>query len=468
MKGAAARVVLVSAVVAFTSAIGQPGAMAADPVPNNPSMLPPADTTKIERKSNVPCNGAVAASDGPQVPASQQYLDFRSVWKFTRGEGQKVAVIDTGVAHHPRLPNLIGGGDFVGSTDGTEDCDVHGTLVAGLIAAKPEEGSGFAGGAPGAQILSIRQSSAKYGPAGRTDEDPEKAANSEGAGNVLTLAAAIRSAADQNATVINISEVACRSASAGMGDYDKYLGAAVNYAVTVQDAVVVAAAGNVGSGGCDNQNPPLDPLNPADDTSDSVVTLASPAWHDDYVLTVGRVNADGTPSEESLAGPWVDVAAPGTALVSLKPGSGELTRNTFDGTSGQTHPVSGTSFSAPFVSATAALVRARFPELSALQVMARIEATAHAPAEGWNPVVGHGVVDPRAAVTANLPADVTQEETPQSVDIAAPTPPATPDPRPRTVALASVGTLAALLILGVLGSFPLRRRLQLLAQSRND
>ncbi|NLE79272.1 MAG: type VII secretion-associated serine protease mycosin [Rhodococcus sp.] len=442
--------------------------MAAEPPPNNPSMVPPADTTAIERKNNIPCNGAATASDGPEVPVSQQFLDFRSAWRFTRGEGQKVAVIDTGVAHHPRLPNLIGGGDLVGGSDGTEDCDIHGTLVAGLIAAQPAPGSGFAGGAPGAEILSIRQSSTKYGPAGRTPVDPEKAANSEGAGNVVTLAQAIRDAADQGASVINISEVACRTAGAGMGDYDKYLGAAVNYAVTVQDAVVVAAAGNVGSGGCDTQNPYLDPLNPAGDTSDSVFTLASPAWHDDYVLTVGRVNADGTPSEESLRGPWVDVAAPGTDLVSLKPGSDDLTKAVTDGRTGQPNPVSGTSFAAPFVSATAALVRARFPELSALEVMARIEATAHSPAEGWNPVVGHGVVDPLAAVTAKIPREGVAADAPKSVSIAAPTPPETPDPRPRTVALASVGTLAALLVLGVLGSFPLRRRLQAMADNRTD
>lgn len=467
MRGAAARVAIVSVVVALSSVLGQPGAMAAEPLPNDPSMVPPPDPTKVERKNNVPCNGAVAASDGPEVPTSQRALDFQSAWRFTRGEGQTVAVIDTGVAHHPRLPNLIGEADLVGSTDGTEDCDMHGTLVAGLIAAQPKEGSGFAGGAPGARIMSIRQSSAMYGPAGRTEEDPEKAANSEGAGNVLTLAAAIRRAAEKGADVINISEVACRSAAMGMGSDDRYLGAAVNYAATVHDVVVVAAAGNVGGGGCDNQNPGLDPLDPADDTSNRVVTLASPAWHDEHVLTVGRVNADGTPSEESLAGPWVDVAAPGTDLVSLMPGSDGLTNGTY-GQNGNPNPVSGTSFSAPFVAATAALVRARFPELTAPQVIARIEATAHAPAEGWNPVVGHGVVDPLAAVTADVPPGGVPDDAPKSVNIAAPTPPDEIDPRPRKVALASVGTLAALLVLGVLGSFPLRRRLQVIAESRED
>lgn len=62
------------------------------------------------------------------------------------------------------------------------------------------------------------------------------------------------------------------------------------------------------------------------------------------MLTVGSVNADGAPSAFSLAGPWVDVAAPGEAVTSLAP-----------------EPVSGTSYAAPVVSGLAALIRARFP-----------------------------------------------------------------------------------------------------------
>ncbi|WP_425296665.1 S8 family serine peptidase [Nocardia abscessus] len=73
-----------------------------------------------------------------------------------------MAVIDTGVARHPRLPGLIAGGDYVSSGDGTEDCDAHGTLIAGLIAATEVDGQGFSGVAPEAQILTIRQTSRLY------------------------------------------------------------------------------------------------------------------------------------------------------------------------------------------------------------------------------------------------------------------------------------------------------------------
>ena len=142
---------------------------------------------------------------------------------------------------------------------------------------------------------------------------------------------------------------------------DRALGAALAYAVDVKNAVVVAAAGNTGGAG---QCPPQRP----DANWQTVTVVVSPAWYDDYVLTVGSVNADGMPSAFTLAGPWVDVAATGEAVTSL--GS---------------EPVSGTSYAAPLVSGVAALIRARFPALTARQVMRRIESTAHHPPAGWDP-----------------------------------------------------------------------------------
>lgn len=71
------------------------------------------------------------------TPLSQGILDLPGAWRFSRGAGQVVAVIDTGVNPHPRL-NVRPGGDFVAAGgDGTQDCDGHGTLVAGLIAGRP-------------------------------------------------------------------------------------------------------------------------------------------------------------------------------------------------------------------------------------------------------------------------------------------------------------------------------------------
>ena len=71
--------------------------------------------------------------------------------------------------------------------------------------------------------------------------------------------------------------------------------------------------------------------------------------------SVGR---DGAASDFPLAGPWVDVAAPGEAVVSLHPDADGLIDLLAAG-----KPISGTSYAAPVVAGIAALVRARFPQL---------------------------------------------------------------------------------------------------------
>lgn len=449
------RVVLTAVLVALTASIGAGVGGAVVPAPVDPGRLPPparpAPLAPTEQRNA--CAVTLPMPDSPDVPLPQRTMDFASVWPLSRGQGQTVAVIDTGVARHPRLPGLVPGGDYVSNGDGTGDCDAHGTVVAGLIAATPVIGSGFAGGAPDARIITIRQSSANFSETRRRDE-PNDVQNSTGYGNTQTMAMAVRQAADLGATVINISEVACRSAADGIGDQS--LGAAVQYAATVRNAVVVAAAGNYRSAGCTAQNPPPDPLNPRADPWNSVAMIATPAWYDDYVLTVGAVDPDGTPSEFSLGGPWVDVAAPGTGIVSLSPDGHGQTQSWVTG-QGEQRSFDGTSFAAPLVSATAALVRARYPYLTAQQVITRIESTAHAPAEGWNPFVGHGVVDPAAALSADLPLDGVATGSAQSTPIPAPPPAPVRDTRPRTVALSATAGVVAVSVVGALLSYPLRR-----------
>jgi membrane-anchored mycosin MYCP len=317
-------------------------------------------------------------------------LNLAAVWPLSRGSGQLVAVIDTGVARHRLLPRLVAGGDYVSSGDGTQDCDGHGTAIAGLIGAVAPNDGTFSGVAPDATIMAIRQSSNKF----RISDDHEIS----GVGDVETLARAVRLAADAGATVINISSVACMPATHPLDD--RSLGAALAYAVDVRNVVVVAAAGNA-SGDCAEQNPLADPKRPGMPDWDTVHTVVSPGWYDDYVLTVGSVSPDGTPSPFSLAGPWVDVAAPGESVLSLSPQGDGLVDSRPDG-----RPLAGSSYAAPVVTGVVALVRSRLPQLSARQVMARIEDTARHPADGWNPQVGRGVVDPLAAVSggASTPA----------------------------------------------------------------
>jgi membrane-anchored mycosin MYCP len=333
---------------------------------------------------------AVPSAD-PDVGEAETFpqlatLDLPRVWQLSRGSGQRVAVIDTGVSPHRQLPEVIGGGDYVSRGDGTRDCDGHGTAVAGIIAARADSAADhFNGIAPEATLLSIRQSSARFA--------PKADSSAGGVGDVDTMAKAVRTAADLGASVINISSVACVRSDAGLND--RALGAALAYAVDVKNAVVVVAAGNTGGATpCPAQSP--------QSTWDTAAVTVSPAWYDDYVLTVGSVNTEGAPSAFTMPGPWVDVAATGEAVTSLSLAGHGLV-SSFD----SQKQLAGTSYAAPVVSGIAALIRSRFPAMTARQVMQRIKATAHHPTDGRDPVVGDGVVDALAAVSTDPPAPKT-------------------------------------------------------------
>ena len=422
MELTASRVTRLLAVSALTalSQLGTPSAYAVSPpkiddrwLPKPALPAPPRPTVQREVCTTM-------AEDSGPGGNQLANLDLPRVWQLTRGAGQRVAVIDTGVSRHRRLPDVVPGGDYVFTGDGTQDCDAHGTLVAGIIASAPDpKADDFSGMAPDVTLISIRQSSAKFTPANDR--------SSAGVGDVATMARAVRTAADLGASVINISSVACVPVASPLDD--RALGAALAYAVDVKNAVIVAAAGNTGGTA---QCPPQRP----DATWDTVTVAVSPGWYDDYVLTVGSVNAEGAPSAFTLAGPWVDVAATGEAVSSL--GSASL---------------SGTSYAAPVVSGLAALIRARFPTMTARQVMQRIESTAHHPPAGWDSVVGNGTIDALAAVsTDSIPPINTSKPGPAPVSIPPPPAPAPLDRQGRNTALGGAAiclvALVAALVVG--------------------
>ncbi|MBL1075128.1 type VII secretion-associated serine protease mycosin [Nocardia sp. 2] len=429
----------------------RPSEITATPPSGGPAVPP----TETEHPSNSPCYSTQAGGDGPTVPAAQRSLDLNRAWQFSKGAGVLVAVIDTGVAAHPRLPGLMPGGDFVAAGgDGTEDCDAHGTLVAGLIGASQVAGQGFSGVAPEARIMTIRQTSALYQTKGASqNKGPDDMA--EGYGKVSALAKAVVRAADAGARVINISLVSCNTSKPNSPEMDS-LGAAVKYAAVQKDVVIVASAGNTDT--CSASNPDINPLKPTQDLWQNISTYVAPAWWDDYVLSVGSVDAFGRPSSFTVPGPWVGVAAPGENIISVDPLSDGLTTAVVK--SGKSAAYSGTSFAAPYVSGVAALVRSHFPEMSAGDVIKRIEATAHAPGEGWNPYIGYGTVDPAAALTAEvtgeLPPKSPRASGSQQLAIPAPAPAA--DHTARNVALIGTATIAILLGLAWAASFPLRRK----------
>ncbi len=305
----------------------------------------------------------------------------------------------------------------------------------------PGAPDGVVGVAPHATIISIRQSSRAFEPVNPPPADPNSDEKVK-AGTLNTVARALVHAANMGAKVINISVTACLPAAAPADQ--RALGAALWYAATVKDAVVVAAAGNDGEAGCDN-NPMYDPLNPSDPRDwHEVKVVSSPSWFSDYVLSVGAVDGSGAAIDKSMSGPWVAVAAPGTHIMGLSPqGGGPVNAYPPSRPGEKNMPFWGTSFSAAYVSGVAALVRAKYPELSAHQVISRIVQSAHNPPAGVDNKVGYGLVDPVAALTFNIPAGDRVPPGAQSRVITPKPPPPPPDHRARNIALGFVGTVCA-------------------------
>ncbi|GAA3583350.1 S8 family serine peptidase [Amycolatopsis ultiminotia] len=290
-----------------------------------------------------------------EEPWAQQLLDPKRVWPHSTGAGVLVAVVDSGVdSDHPQLRapgKVLPGRDFfyAGNLPGNYDCVSHGTAVASIIAADPVSGVGFAGIAPGARILPVRVTDRALNDGGEPQAiDPQAVGNG------------IRYAADQGAKVINLS-------LSGYRDLPP-IRDAVSYAEG-KDALVVAAVGNR--------------------QENAAGSASFPAGYPG-ILGVGSIDISGARDDSSQIGGYVDLMAPGKSVVgSTRAGGHDYWE--------------GTSFAAPFVAGTAALVRAAWPSLDARQVAQRLTATAGMARGGaGSPAYGAGVIDPYRAVTEGL------------------------------------------------------------------
>ncbi len=382
--------------------------------PAPPSTSPPAMTGAATTARSAPCSPPAAvpagSATGPAGRAEAARLRLAAAHALATGRGQRIAVIDTGVAPHPRLTGrLVGLGDYLAGGDGLDDCDGHGTAVAGLIGAAADPDDDLVGVAPGARILALRQFSPSVGGAAQP------------AGDLPSLAAALVRAVDAGATVVNISGAVCLPAAQARA-VGGPLRAALDHAAG-RDVVVVAAAGNVDGGGCVAGDPDQ---------------VSLPGGVGDDLLTVGAVGPDDRPATFTVPGPWVDVAAPGTGVRSLAAGGGTGA------------PLDGTSFAAPYVAGLAALIREHRPGLSAREVADRIVATARRPASGRDDALGSGVVDPVAALTAE-PAVLAPDPAWRAATAVLPR--ATPAPAPPTWPFAAL----ALLLLAAAAALAPRR-----------
>ncbi|RJQ88121.1 S8 family serine peptidase [Amycolatopsis panacis] len=280
------------------------------------------------------------------VPWGQRLLDPPRLWPLTRGEGQVVAVLGTGVdrANGQFAPGQVLGG--AGTADG--DCDGRGTIAAGIVAAQPDSTSTFAGVAPGSRILPLRYT--------------EGSANDHG-GDPNALAGALETALDRGAGVLLVAVPAVANSPA--------LDAAVGHA-RARGAVVISAAAATEKG------------------AHTYPTASS------GVLAVGSVNEKGVPMQTE-AGDYLGIAAPGADLVSTSAGGGGAVAHRW--------PVTDPGLAAAYVAGAAALVRAAHPELTGDQIVRRLTLTASRPPSGTrDPRLGWGVVDAYAAVTSALPA----------------------------------------------------------------
>ena len=254
--------------------------------------------------------------------------------------GQKVAVVDTGVdGTHPDLAGVVlpGYDAFTPGADGRTDSNGHGTHIAGIVAALAGNGVGVEGMARGAKIL------------------PVKVLEDDGSGFSSDVAEGILWAIANGAGVINLS--------LGSPNTSAVVDQAIREAVK-KGIVVVAAAGNEG----DKGNPVMWPA-------------ALPE-----VLSVGAIDNTDQRAAFSGHGDWLDLVAPGVQIASTM--NGEYMYS------------SGTSMAAPFVSATAALLRKRHPALTAAQLAEHLLATAEdlGPA-GKDSQFGTGLVDTLKAVS---------------------------------------------------------------------
>ena len=289
---------------------------------------------------------------GDSVRDGESYLktlDVPGAWTFANGAGVTVAVIDSGVdAHHADLEGqVLPGLDLVDPNgDGDTDLVGHGTTVSAIIAGRGDDSVGVMGIAPKARILPVR------------------VLNEENRYNdAIIVAKGVRWAVDHGARVINLS--------LGGNGSSSPLAAALDYAFA-KDVVVVACTGNVS----------------ASSSSDVWYPAREPG-----VIAVAGMDRDGNALwSGSITGKETVVTAPATQLVGARAGGGYW-------------QVQGTSFAAPMVSATAALIRSRWPTMPAGEVINRIVKTAKdRGVPGRDPVYGFGMVDPTGALTAEIPA----------------------------------------------------------------
>lgn len=293
---------------------------------------------------------APAVSADPDPLRARQWnlsaINADAAHGVTRGEGARVAVVDTGIdpAHEDLQGRLLPGRDFVQNDDVPQDGEGHGTHVTGIVVASGGNGIGVGSVAPGAQVLPVR------------------VLGDDGSGTDAQVARGIDYATAQNVDVINLSLGGLPlDAVIGGGEFQAAIQRAVDAGI-----VVVAAAGN-----------------------DSVPICEQPSVRG-KIICVGAIDRRGMRSFYS-SGDTSSIMAPGGSAV----GGDEDVLSTIPGSRYDT--IAGTSQATPHVAGVAALLASRGVRGPA--AIDRILRTAKdAGPSGPDPVYGVGILDANAAV----------------------------------------------------------------------
>lgn len=387
-----------------------------------PALVPFAVVASFALPANAtPLGRATQPASGP-ARAAQWWLAGLHVpqaWQAAPAEGAgiTVAVLSTGVdASHLDLSGAVQTGpDYSGSgrTPGGPYWGFEGTAVAGLIAGHGHgEGgaTGSMGVAPRARVLSLRVT-LEY-------DDPLNSDTTITKRLPDAIAAGIRYAVDHGARVIalpldpgTLGFAGGDPAAAGGSTAER---AAVSYAAA-HDAVLVAPAGDNGAG------------------SDAIdYPAAYPG-----VLAVGATTRDGQLAPFTNTGSYVALTAPGSGLTLAAPGGG------YDN-------LASTDMSAALAAGVAALIRSRFPTLTAAEVVQAMERGVTAPPGGRaRPGTGHGALDAVSALTAA--AAIAAQRAPAATPTPAAPQPAASQPRTKpapqaTARRSGAGTLAGSLL----------------------
>lgn len=296
-------------------------------------------------------------------------------WDVTSGSGAVVAVLDTGITNHSDLnANMLPGYDFIIDTavagDGNgRDSDAsdpgdysggyasswHGTHVAGTVAAVTNNAKGVAGTAFSAKVVPVRV----LGRGGGYDSDIADAVIWASGGSVSGVPANANPA-----EAINLS-------LGGSGSCGSAMQNAINGAVGRGTTLVIAAG---------NSNANTSGFSPANCNN---------------VIAVGSITSTGARSSFSNYGAVVDIAAPGSNIMStLNSGS--------QGPGSESYAsYSGTSMAAPHVAGVVALIQSvSSPAKTPAQIEALIKSTARAFPSTPSQPIGAGIVNAKAAVDA--------------------------------------------------------------------